>query len=272
MSQVETHLRRIAKACVDQWTASSAAAPASASAAPPPSTEPSPPETLLRVTLAEGGRRDGVSPAFFRHVYQLLTNMQCWTSDERRQPWRRQVVYEVPTEHLEKAALALGPHTGLTLRCDENGDNAELSLARQEPSLGCAVGVGRVLAFQVAVEQRSSGKHYLKPTAQYHKVRVESTKTWVFREHYDWHYTFLVKHREPYHDTAELMADAAEKSMTFCDPPSCHIEIACKGVKDTADHAYLADSLLCKVRDLLLPSWQGQPFHLIKDPKAATTA
>ena len=262
MSQVETQLRRIAKACVDLWTAPSLPGPASSAGAAAAATEG--PETLLKVSLAEGGRRDGVSPAFFRHVYSLLTSMQCWTPEEREQPWRRTVVFEVPIEHLETQPSGGGT---LTLHCDENGDAGELRLTQRDAS-SSPVGVGKVLAFQVAVEQHSCKKHYLKPSAQYHKVRIESRKTFVFHEHFDWHYTFVIKHREPYHDTEDLMTDAAEKHMYFRDPPSCHIEISCKGVKDTADHVYLADSLLCKVRDLLLPAWREHPFHLLKDPKA----
>jgi hypothetical protein len=248
MSQVETHLRRIAKACVDHWTTKCA------------DTEAESYEACLRVTFAEGGRRDGVSPDFFGHAFRLLSGMQCWTAEERQQPWLRTVVYEVPTEHLEPNRGP--PGAKLTLVCDAHGDMAELRLVRPDPSCACAVAVGKVVAFNVAVERRACGKRYLKPTAQYHKVCVESHRTFVFREHFDWHYTFLVKHREPYHDTEELMTDAVEKSLTFCDKPSCHIEIACKGVKETGDHAYLADSLLCKARDLLLPAWRDLPVRL----------
>ena len=220
---------------------------------------------VLRARLLEGRRKEGVSREHFEHMFGVLSSMTCWDAAEAERPWEHHVVYEVQPEALERDVTDLrARYTDIraTLACDTKGNEANLALAYHDPALPRArLEVGTAAAIEVSCETVCTSRTYLKKEAQFAKITVESRKTFTFREHFDWQYTFILRSREPYYDNQDLMANVTEKDMTFCDPPLCMFEITCDGLKDTTDHMYLADSLLCKITDLLAPAWRGLPIR-----------
>ena len=222
---------------------------------------------VFNAALMEGNRREGVSRDLFTHLWTALSSMTCWEAAELEKPWTSHVTYEIPHDMLEKSVhdLRRNAHAlRATLECDSQGNDAEQIVTYLEtPPL--RLGVGQHASIEVSLERRCKTRNYVKKEATFHKISVEVKKTLTFKEHFDWHYTFTLKYREPYHKTHDLMTDVAEKDMTFCDPPVCFFEISCDGLKDTDDHGYFADSFLCKVTDVLPPRWKAAPLH-VKQP------
>ncbi len=239
-------LHALAQACIYEWTAR-----------PGDLQE----RVSLKATIKEGKRKEGVTKELFEYMFHVVTSMNCWDPTQAQAPWKEIVSYELQPEHLETGVETLRrtkTHLSSTLTCDFKGDDATLLLAYQEKDVPAVhVRAGTHAHMTVAMEKGSCTKNYIRPEASFHKIVVEMQKTWTYREHFDWEYTFSLKYREPYYDTSDLMADLREKNLIFCDPPMCCVEIVCAGVKEVTDAQYLADSLLCKIRDLLPPEWKA---------------
>lgn len=248
---VERHMRNVAKRCLDEWSLK---------------TSELCDNVVFKASFNEGKRRQGMSKELFDHMYACLASMQCWDPQELAKPWTFHVVYELQPEALEKDVTPLrnratGGLVQTILTCDDKGNEAQLLVTYQEtPPL--LVNVGQHLTIQVNVDKQMTTKNYLKPDTNFTKVTVEAKKTFTFKEHFDWQYTFSLKYREPYHVTEDLMKDVTNKDVTFCDPPLCMFELSCNGMKDVPDHTYFADSFLCKVMDMLPRPWRMIPFQV----------
>lgn len=248
---VERRMRNIAKKCIDEWGAK---------------TSEICDNVVLKASFNEGRQRQGMSKQLFDHIFSCLASMQCWDPKQLAEPWTFRAVYELQPEALEKDVTPLrnratGGKVQTSLYCDDKGNGAQLLVTYQEnPPLD--IGVGQHLTVQVNIDKQMTTKNYLKPDAQFTKVTVEARKTFTYKEHFDWHYTFSMKYREPYYDTEDLMKDITNKDVTFCDPPLCMFELTCDGMKDVSDPNYLTDSFLCKVMDLLPRPWRMIPFQV----------
>lgn len=223
---------------------------------------------VFRACMVEGKRKEGVSKQFFEHILALLSSMTCWDASEQDQPWKYTVIYETALESLEKDVTELArskDSVKAAIFCDAKGSNAVLRLSYQdEPPL--QVGIGPYATVLVALEKRSESGQYLKKDANFSKMVVEARKTFTFHEHFDWEYTLILRYREPYFATNDLMTDVEAKDLTFRDPPRCFVEIACHHLKSTDDYAYFADSFLCKISDLLPMGWRMASFHVKSPP------
>lgn len=251
---VEQKIRLIAKSCIDEWSSKAT-------------------ETcdtvVFKASFAEGKRKEGVSKELFEHMFKCLAAMTCWDPEQAREPWQYHVIYDIQAEALEKDVTALCKHKvgfSAKLECDAKGNDAQLRISYMDES-PVKVGVGHYAAIEVAIERQSTTRNYIKKDADFTKILVEARKTFTFKEHYDWHYTFILRYREPYYETQDLMADISEKDMTFRDPPMCLVQISSDTVKTTTDSNYFADSFLCKITDLLPHEWKMVPLHLHKNIK-----
>lgn len=257
MSAVEQRVRDVAKSCIDEWTQTSGGSGGGEGS------------LLFKANFCEGKRKDGVSKELFEYMYGCLSGMTCWDASQVAEPWQYYVIYDVPSEALEKDVTDLSKRkVGLSaqLECDAKGNNAQLRISYSDAP-PVKLGVGFHATINVASEMQCAERNYVKKGTQFSRVVVESRKTFTFKEHYDWHYTFILRYREPYYDTQDLMSDVSEKDMTFRDPPVCLVQITCNAVKSTSDHQYFADSFLCKISDLLPPKWKMVPFHVHQDVK-----
>lgn len=248
-TDVAERLQEMAKECIAQWSQK------------PSDTCDS---VVFLARLAEGKRREGVSKAFFDHIFHILSNMTCWDASEKIQPWKFIVKYETTLDALEKDFSELSKSTHSvkpSITCSAKGNDAVLRVSYEEKA-PLQVGIGPYATVSVILEKRCETGQYLKKDANFSKILVEARKTFVFREHFDWQYTFIQRFREPYFETSDLMKDVAAKDLTFRDPPSCFVEISCDGITKTDDSAYFADSFLCKISDLLPGGWRMAPFHI----------
>lgn len=252
-TDVIERLRDVAQDCIRQWNQK-------------PSDDCD--AVVFRTRFAEGQRKEGVDKPTFDHMLRTVSSMTCWDPAEASQPWNYVVAYAVSLDALERdvADWAKTKHTVQTsVVCDAKGNNAVLRMAyTDQPPL--KVGIGPFATVEVALEKRCDSGQYLKKDTQFSKIVVEARKTFTFSEHFDWEYTFVLRFREPYVETTDLMEDLDAKDLTFRDPPTCFVELACRGTKATLDHDYFADSFLCKISDLLPGAWRMAPFLIKSDP------
>ena len=189
--------------------------------------------------------------------------MPCFANDADT-PWTYHVVYDIPTSMLEVDVQPLKDRSQAlrtTLQCKANGDDALLRTTYQEtPPLD--ISVGKYATLRVSMDRQCTTRNYIKKATNFTKICVEARKTFVFQDLFEWRYTFLFKYREPYYDTQDLMKDIVDKDIVFRDPPVCIFQLSCGGVKDTTDHGYFADSLLCKLSDLFPPAWKMEMLQL----------
>ncbi len=257
-TEVVERLRDVAQACIGQWSQK-------------PSSDCD--VALFLARFVEGPRKEGVSKKVFDHMLHTVSHMTCWNSAESSQLWKYVVVYDVSLTALERDVdeWAKAKHAvKATVECDARGDNAVLRLSyADEPPL--KLGIGPFAAVQVVLEKRCDRGQYLKKDTQFTKIVVEARKTFTFSEHFEWEYAFVLRFREPYVETTDLMKDVDAKDLTFRDPPSCFVELSCRQAKATLDHNYFADSFLCKMTDLLPGAWRMASLH-IKPERAATSA
>lgn len=248
-ASVELSVQNVAKACIEQWSAKASDAHDRAG---------------FRASFAEGKRKDGVSKELFEHMFECLARMNCWDPAEAADPWRYFVRYEMQPDALEKdvAGLCKRKHAvRIQLECDSKGNDAGLCVV-YEDAPPVQLGVGPYATVNVAIERQCAARNYIRKGSQFSKVLIEARKTFTFKEHYDWQYTFILRYREPYYETQDLITDISAKDMTFRDPPLCLVQISCDAIKTTTDHAYFADSFLCKVSDLLPHDWKLVPMHV----------
>ena len=219
---------------------------------------------VLKATIMEGNRKEGMSPGLFEYMYNVLTAMPCFEATGNTAPWSYHVLYDLPPTMLEKDVEPLRERSHrlrTQLHCNADGDDARLVVAYEEkPPLH--IGIGKFATLSVCIDRECVSRNYIKKNTNFTKISVEARKTFTFKEHYDWQYTFILKYREPYYETQDLMKDLTENDMTFRDPPVCLFDISCSGVKQTLDHSYFADSLLCKMSDLFPPAWKVVPLHV----------
>lgn len=219
---------------------------------------------FFKAALAEGNRREGLSFEMFEHIWSALSAMPCWKEGEVDKPWISTVIYDIPPNMLEKDVEDLRKESYIlktTLECDDQGNNAQQIVAYlKTPPL--RLGIATHAAIDVCIERQCGTRNYIKKEANYNKIMIDVSKKLTFHEHFDWHYEFTLRYREPYFNTHDLMEDVVDKDIIFRDPPVCLFHISCDGVKDTHDHAYFADSFLCKVMDILPPSWRSIPIHV----------
>lgn len=252
-ADVSTEMRDVAQKCMTEW-----------------STKPSDlcHNVIFKGVFTEGKRKYGVSKELFDHMYQTLSNMQCWDPREVALPWKHHIVYEIQPDALEKddvrtlQSQSHVHHVQTTLKCDAKGNEAALLVSYQDtPSL--KLGIGPHVTVHVNIEKQLASKHYIKKDASFTKIIVESSKTFTFKEHFEWTYTFILRYREPYYKNEDLKSqDAIDKDMVFCDPPVCAFELSCSGINTLTDHGYFADSFLCKITDLLPRPWKMIPLHV----------
>ena len=239
----------IAEACIREWTTKASETCS---------------HVVFKAALMEGNRKEGVSKEMFEHIWATLSGMPCWDSDEVNAPWTSHVTYDVPPDMLEKSVTDLRRQSHCmrtTLECDAHGNDAEQVVTYLDvPPL--RLGIATHAAIQVYLERRCSTRNYVKKEANFNKISVDVKKTLTFKEHYDWQYAFTLRYREPYHKTHDLMNNVEDKDMIFRDPPVCLFEISCAGIKDTHDHQYFTDSFLCKMTDVLPPTWRSIPLHV----------
>lgn len=252
-ADVSTEMRQVAKQCIDEW-----------------SQKPSDlcHKVVFKSVFTEGKNKLGMSKELFDHMFQTLSNMQCWDPVEKSSPWKYNVVYELTSDSLEKDDVRIlqsqKSNVQTTLSCDTKGNEATMLVTYQDnPSL--KLGVGPHVTIHVHMEKQLVSKQYIKKDAAFAKITVESSKTFTYKEHFEWKYTFTLKYREPYYKNEDLVSqDAIDKDMTFCDPPVCVFELSCEGLDTLTDHGYFADSFLCKISDLLPRPWRMIPMHVCK--------
>jgi hypothetical protein len=248
-TDVAERLRDVALECIRQWNQKQSADCDA---------------VVFRTRFLEGQLKEGVTKQMFDHMLLTVSRMTCWDPSEASQPWKYVVEYDVALDALERdvAEWAKTKRTvKSTVECDAKGNNAVLRLSyTEQPQL--LVGIGPFATIQVSLEKQCDSGQYLKKDTHFSKIVVEARKTFTFSEHFDWEYTFVLRFREPYVETSDLMEDLDAKDLTFRDPPRCFVELSCRGTKATLDHAYFADSFLCKVSDLLPGAWQMAPFHV----------
>ena len=252
---VEKCVGNMAEECIREWTAKSSEQCA---------------KVLFKAALNEGNRREGVSMDMFNHIWSALSVMPCWKDGEVEAPWTNPVIYDVPPNMLEKDVEDLRKESyvlSTTMQCDDQGNDAE-QLVTYLKNAPLHLGIAKHATIDVCIERQCGIRNYIKKEANFTKITMDVTKTLTFHEHFDWEYTFTLRYREPYFNTHDLMEDVADKDMIFRDPPVCLFHISCAGIKSADDHAYFADSLLCKVMDILPPPWRSIPIH-VKTPKQA---
>ena len=249
---VEKCVGDIAAECIRDWTAKSSDQCAT---------------TVFKSAFVEGNRREGISKELFNHIWSELSAMTCWEKGEVEAPWKSTIIYDIPPNMLEKDVEDLRKECHVlttTLECDDQGNDALLHVSYLEaPPLH--MGITKHATVQVCVERQSGARNYIKNEADFKNIAIHVTKRLTFKEHFDWHYDFTMRYREPYYNIRDLMEDVADKDMIFRDPPVCIFNLSCSGVKDTHDYKYFTDSFLCKVMDVLPPAWRSTPLH-VKTP------
>jgi hypothetical protein len=242
--ETQAGIRRIATTCITHWSRKVDVA--------------HPEKLVLRAQFTEGARREGVSQALFEFMYNVLTSMQCWNQAEVLAPWKYHVIYELSADSVETSAGLPRSLPGMraSITCNEKGDSASLDVAYDDPHDAVRIPLGTHGAVHVRTLRSLASRVYLKKNTVPIKAVVEARKTFTFREFVDWNYDFVLRYREPYHKTDDLVSDCDSKSLYYCDPPLCVVNISCEGAKSMTDDKYFADSLLCKLSDLLPPAWQ----------------
>lgn len=246
MATYGASLHTISEACIREWNSKQSDLPE---------------RVVLKASIMEGRRKEGISKQLFDYMFHVVSSMKCWDPEQVQEAWKESVSYEIQPGHLEKDLETLTrtkDHLSSKIMCNFKGDEATLLLAYEEKDVPAVhLGVDKYANVTISMEKESSTKNYLQPDMSFHKIVVEVQKTLTYKEHFDWDYTFLLRYREPYYDTNDIMRDVLEKDLVFCDPPMCYVVITCTGVKEVTDSKYLADSLLCKIRDLLPPDWKA---------------
>lgn len=240
----------MAQECIHEWTTQS--------------TDHTSVQVVFKASFVEEKHREGVSRGLFDHIWSALSKMNCWEDGEVNKPWKSTVVYDVPPNMLEHNVEDLRKecHVMRTLlQCDDHGNDTEQIVSYlKEPPL--SLGIAKHASIDLSIERRCGARNYIKKEANFLRISMDVSKRLVFKEHYDWHYDFILRYREPYFKTHDLMEDVADKDIIFRDPPVCLFEISCAGVKNTHDDAYFTDSFLCKVMDILPPEWRSIPLHV----------
>lgn len=249
----ETHaaLRRLAAASIAEWSLK----PDAHAAGCGPTDR-----VVLHAQFTQGSRKEGVSKEWFQFMFHLLASMRCWTqADVAHTPWELAVTYELAADSLETSDVNTLTHPGLkaSIRCDHNGDAATLDVVCDKPDAAPAtISLGKHGAVRVHALRNLGKRLYTKRETVPKTAVVEARKTFTFHEFVDWNYTFVLRYREPYHRTLDLMNDTHDKPLYYCDPPLCVFSISCNGVLSITDETYFADSLLCKIGDLIPHEWE----------------
>ena len=177
-----TALRETAKTCVADWIANR--------------TQSSELVPVLKATIVEGNRKDGLSRNFMNHVLGLISNMKCWDSEQAEQDWKYSVCYDVQPEHLERGSASLRSDPMITdlstsTLCDIKGNDSELCIKYKDVSLTPVYfDIGKYAKVNIHVERNLNRKHYIKTTSAFKTVVVEARKTFTFKAHYDGSYHF----------------------------------------------------------------------------------
>lgn len=251
--ETQASLRRLAAASIAEWTSK----PDAHAAGCGPTDR-----VVLHAQFTQGSRREGVSKEWFQFMFHLLASMRCWTqADVAHTPWDLCVTYELAADSLETSDVNTLTHPGLkaSIRCDHNGDAATLDVVydSDKPDAATTIPLGKHGAVRVHALRNLGKRLYTKREIVPKTAVVEARKTFTFHEFVDWNYTFVLRYREPYHRTLDLMKnDAHDKPLYYCDPPLCVFSISCNGVLSITDETYFVDSLLCKIGDLIPHEWE----------------
>jgi len=206
---VEKCVGDMAEECIREWTAKSSDQPHT--------------QVVFKAAIIEGNRREGVSREMFDHIWSALSKMNCWEAGKADKPWKSTVIYDVPPNMLEKSVEDLRKESHVlqtTLQCDDHGNDAEqiVSYLKKPP---LCLGIATHASIDLCIERRCGIRNYIKKEANFLKISLDLTKTLTFKEHYDWHYKFTLRYREPYFNTIDLMDDVVAKDIIFRDRPVC---------------------------------------------------
>ena len=152
-------VKNVATTCVKEWRRSASSAAAATGA------------TRFEAHFTEGRRKQGVSREWFEYMFQCLSKMQCWETDD---PWTHHVVYEILPENLEKAMPA-DHHIVLVTDAKGNDDHLRIATCIQKTH----VCIGTHASIDIRVEQELTDRNYVKKNAPFNKMFVEYSKKFV---------------------------------------------------------------------------------------------
>lgn len=198
----------------------------------------------------------GVSKDLFEHTLVFLGALRCWKSDETSQPWETIVRYTVlPSDVIETPRE---PNTEITIESDDRGETKGLVVHREPSSV--RVRIGEAIYATVSLSLRDSSKRFLRKDTGYNNVVIERRKSFSFTSSSHWIYTLCLRWCSPSNasivDASGSYIDTT--SLIFANTPTFHILIECCPPCLRPDAAYLAESIMCKIGDLLPPYMKVQ--------------
>jgi hypothetical protein len=192
-------------------------------------------------------RLHGVTQDVFDHVLLFLSSMKCWTDAEIQGPWAVAVHYTIGNADMSKTISS--DNSVVTITTDERGasEGPVVTTVRDE----VLIKLGDAMHVTTRLESVDHTKRQLSKGVSFSNIVVEKKRTYTYTSSCVWTYTLALRWTCPgvKHDEE----DDETRHMYFCNPPSYHIDLQCRRPCKIKDPAYLANSLMCKIRELVTP-------------------
>jgi hypothetical protein len=225
-------------------------------------------QLVLRVVLhTKLPRLVGVTQEVFDHALLFLSSMRCWTDTEIQGPWDTVVRYTIGNADMTKT-ISYTDDSVVTITTNERGasEGPVVTTLRKE----AMVKVGDSIHVTTRLEVQDHSKRQLSKGVSFSNIVVEKKRTYTYTSSCVWTYTLALRWTCPgvKHDEEDIET----RHMYFCNPPSYHIELQCRPPCKMKDASYLAQSLLCKIRELIAPFYSTLKTTVLSSNDAAGVA
>lgn len=217
-------------------------------------------------------RYQALSGPLLDHMHLFLSSLRCWTPAEAAAaPWNTIVRYTIAGTDV------VPPGSGgevIRLDVDERGETRGICATRKTHAAAFRLAATDAdeMYLNVSLVETVPGRRCIHKGAMFSNAHVEKQKDFVYKSKFRWKYHMVVQWIGP--EIEALANKSTDADLVFRQPPSCHLTVVCDDVTQGIDDVnYLADSLLCKLTDLLPTEYRQRVAlqSIVERPSAAAS-